>query len=1133
MLYLNLFGTPEIYLDNLPALHFRTRKAKALLLYLAVTERSWSRDMLATLFWPETDDTSARKNLRDILPPLRRQLGDYLLLDSDAIGLSVVKPHFCDVTTFSQVLERPLTAIGTHQLVDALALYRGEFLEGFATSQISPDFELWVVRERKRLQQLALMGFTTLCRLQQESSAYEDALGTNRQLLKLAPWDEAAHQQQMLLLAQSGQQAAALAYFDTCRQILAEELDTEPAPETIALYQQIRSGAHQPVAHGMSALQAPHQDHADQTPTRTDIPHNLPTALTALIGYAEELNYIQTQFIDNNCRLLTLTGMGGVGKTHLALESARRILKAPRAHTRFTDGVFFVALDGIREASTADAAELAIASAIAHVLGHTFSGGASPQQQLQAALANKKMLLILDNIEHLVEGAQLIAALLQGAGAVTILATSREKLNLRGEYLLELRGLLPQLTNPSASKSALPEDVVRDSARTERTEETLVPNAQRLIRENDAVALFAYYAQMSDHHFYIDEANITHIVQICELLDGLPLGIEMAAKWLDALDCSAIAAEIAQNLDFLAATRRDMPNRHQTLRAVFDHSWRLLDSAEQTILAHLAIFQPNFPLAAALAVAEASPRDLMLLNRKSLLLRNADGSFTIHRSIRRFAREKLSQDERKVHAVEKRYAAFYLDLLAKFSLTTTSAESSPIESALLKDSANVYSALRVAIKNHLWAEIRAATRGVAALFDAYGWFLEGVDLCTLAAKQLTDDPPSVSYIEQQILDALLGYFLAYQGWFECRLGHFVAALSLFQRSLPLLRSVRANIDAFDNGMAENDIAIDAALYAKQTLGSALSLWGWLELIRGQPQPAMALFRESIPLVQGLRHHSIALCGLAFAMYQLGDYQEAKLCAQVALTRARQDGVRYYEMYAVSMLGRIEQVQGRYAAAEQLYLQCYELRKATTEQTGLAFSLRDLGDITRLQGNYDASADYLRRGLALATAINSNLGCMQLQWTLGNLALQQGDFKLAMAHFGESQNIQQINHLSIGLPTLGWGHFALAEFAEAEHYFLDVVRALEPFGAYGHLAEALAGLILLQHIAGEEMESAQYLPLIENHPATTQETKDRVRRMHARAEDAAFAVHRKAYHPSSELGPTVARLIDRLQHWYSL
>ncbi len=204
MLHINLLGIPEIYLDKPPNLRFRTRKAQALLIYLVSTERNWPRDTLAALFWPETADKRAHKNLRDILPSLRKQAGAYLTLNDETIGINPSTQYSCDVTRFVAALEGSLHSIEISTLCKTLELYRGEFLEGYDTAKISIDFELWTLRERERLQQLALMGFSTLCRRQQESGAYEDALRTNRRLLKLAPWDEATHREQMQILVALG-----------------------------------------------------------------------------------------------------------------------------------------------------------------------------------------------------------------------------------------------------------------------------------------------------------------------------------------------------------------------------------------------------------------------------------------------------------------------------------------------------------------------------------------------------------------------------------------------------------------------------------------------------------------------------------------------------------------------------------------------------------------------------------------------------------------------------------------------------------------------------------------------------------------------------------------------------------------
>ena len=306
------------------------------------------------------------------------------------------------------------------------------------------------------------------------------------------------------------------------------------------------------------------------------LPENLPLPLTSIVGREHELRAIIRQLQDPACRLLTLTGPGGVGKTRLVLEVAHQ-------KHEFGNGTCFVSLVGT------SAAEF-IVPAIADALGFSFSGATDLKTQLFNHLKEKNILLILDNLEHLLDGIEILDGLLEHAPYVKLLTTSREQLNLRAEWVFEVQGLpVPshiELTNPEL---------------------------------NSAVALFIQRAKQANANFTPPPENLPAIIRICQLVEGLPLGLELAATWVRMLSLEEIANEIEKNLDFLTTTARDMPQRHRSIRAVFDYSWNLLSDNEQRSLRQLAVFRGGFTREAAERVAGVTLFQLSAFVDKSLL----------------------------------------------------------------------------------------------------------------------------------------------------------------------------------------------------------------------------------------------------------------------------------------------------------------------------------------------------------------------------------------------------------------------------------------------------------------------------------------------------------------------------------
>ncbi len=602
-----LLGKPHINLDDKVLTGFISSKAQALLIYLAVTGRSHSREMLAGLLWSDMPEAQAAKNLRNVLSNLRALVGSHLLITREEAAFDPQSDHWLDVGEFTRALSGDLTQKTLATLHNAVELYQGDFLEGFYVGE-ALTFEEWAAGRRSLLQGLIVQALHRLVVEHLEREEHAAGIDYANRLLAIEPWREETHRYLMILLARSGQRSAALAQYDLCRRSLQEELHVEPLPETTALYHRIRSAAVPP-------------------------PHNLPPQPTPFVGRAAELAEIARFFNNPHVQLLTLVGPGGVGKTRLALQAAARFIDPNRSIEQpFPDGVFNVPLAGL----DTSAGRPSLIAAVADALHFTFQGPVLQQAQLFGHLRDKKMLLILDNFEYVAAEAGQLADILRLAPGLQLLVTSRVRLNLQEEWLMEIAGL----PFPPAV------DVPIETATT-----------------YGATQLFVQQAQRVHAGFQLDAAELAGVIRICQLVEGVPLGIEIAASWVRVLACREIAAEIERSLDFLTTSLHNVPERHRSLRAVFDYSWNLLAPREQVIFRQLAVFHGGFRREAAAQVASASLPMLAELVDKSLLHRTATGRYEVHDLLRLYAEEKLQADPAEYEQVNNAHCRYYAELL--------------------------------------------------------------------------------------------------------------------------------------------------------------------------------------------------------------------------------------------------------------------------------------------------------------------------------------------------------------------------------------------------------------------------------------------------------------------------------------
>ena len=552
-----------------------SHKVPALLAYLAMSEGPQRRDDLAALLWGEMPEVDAKNNLRQAIANLRKALEPHLLIRAKRSNLTRIRP--------SPSMSPPLKVLSKPFLRPPSGRYRTRrrFTGGTSwpasSCATAPAFEEWMLAQRARYRELALYALHTLTQLHLDAGAYDRAISDATRLLALDSWREETHRQLMLALARTGQRSAALAQYKRCRHLLREELDVEPSDETTALYERIKASMHGPR-------------------------HNLSVTAPELIGREAELAELRRRLAAPSCRLLTLVGPGGAGKTQLALAAAHE------SPDRYLDGVWWAELTAVT-----NPAELV--AAIGDGLGFAFAGGPL-QPQLMDYLRCKELLLALDNFEHLIAppALDLLSQILKQAPGVKLLITSRERLNLAAEWLFDVPGL-PYPTNGAGEDEDYP-----------------------------ALQLFIQRAQRIHPTFTLGPNDRDAVARICRMTAGLPLAIELAAAWARALSPVEMAAALERGLAFLASRAYGAPERHRSLVAVFEHSWALLNVSERIALAQLSVFRGGFEWIAAEMVAGAKLPTLQTLADRSWLRIGAEGRYEMHPLVQQFAAEKLAQE---------------------------------------------------------------------------------------------------------------------------------------------------------------------------------------------------------------------------------------------------------------------------------------------------------------------------------------------------------------------------------------------------------------------------------------------------------------------------------------------------------
>ena len=614
---------------------------------------------------------------------------------------------------------------------------------------------------------------------------------------------------------------------------------------------------------------------------------NLPTQTTSFIGRNEELAEISALLADPACRLLTLVGPGGVGKTRLAIQVAAQV------SGDFADGAYFVALQPISLPDN-------LVPALAEAVSYSFSGKQEPQQQLLSYLSARRMLLVMDNFEHLIEGASLLPAILQAAPGIQIIVTSRVVLDLQEEWIRPVEGL------------KYPQDELSQT-----------------IDTYSAVQLFAERARRVRASFSPSQERDC-VAQICRLVQGMPLALELAAAWLKTLACNEIVGEIQHSLDFLATTLRNVPERHRNMRAVFEQSWSLLGTSEREVFKRLAIFQGYFQRQAAQVVARADLLTLQALVDQSLVRMAADGRYEIHELLKQYAAERLGENPQEEEQAREAHCDYYAEYLSRLEARLTGPDQLTAAAEIDAEIDNIRSAWRWAVEKGKKAAIERSLGCLLIYNQMRTRALEGAEMFNQAVHRFEDTG-----------GLFLGNLCVHAAFFEATRGNYENATNFYKKGLPLLEK-----DSLNGSTAMALVGITFMDYAED-----------------QPWSVDELPAVFLPYLEASRERGERRCE-AWLTYALGAsanearrYEQALDWLKGSLELFKAQGDRWSSTYVLNLLGIVYIRTDAYPEARRVLQESLKICQEVGDMGGVAFSLGQLGDIAARQQEHARAQQY--------------------------------------------------------------------------------------------------------------------------------------------------------------------------------
>lgn len=755
--------------------------------------------------------------------------------------------------------------------------------------------------------------------------------------------------------------------------------------------------------------------------------HNLPIQTTPFLGRENELKEIMGLLEDSKCRLITLVGPGGIGKTRLALQAAAENIED------FDQGVYFIPLDPLTSVEF-------LVGTIAQAIKFSFSGKEDEKTQLLNYLKEKEILLILDNFEHLVEGAGIISEILNKSESVKIIVTSRELLNLKGEWLVQLDGME-------------------------------IPKGEKIDVEGySAVQLFLYNARRISSNISFSDEDRQFVVRICQLVGGLPLGIEIASSWLRSLSCREISQEIEKNIDFLSTSLRDMPERHRSLRAVFDYSWNLLSKQEKDVFMRMSVFHGGFTRDAAEKIADISLPSLTTFIDKSLLRRNPSGRYEMLDIIRQYAGNKLDEFKDKRISLLNAHCSYYSSILSQKEKDIDNGKELEVLDFMKIEVKNIRSAWNWAVENKRIKDLGKMLYCLSAFYDMQGLYEEG--------RQIFEE---VADIQKEKLDSddnwiFYGKALAYVANFCYHLGVYDKVQKVLKESIKIL-------DKYD---VKKEMA-----FSFHTMGRSNALLGNYDEAMEYCTSALKLY-ESIDCKKGIAD---SLNAIGVIYYYKRDWDNAEKYYKKSQDIGKQIGYRKGVATAVGNTGLVAWGKGELEKAKEMLEVGLETDKELNDRRGIANTYHNIGLVYKTMGDFESARKYYEKALSMRREMGDRMGMGISLNNLGNLGGRSVDYDEAKKYHREAIKIRKEMGDSMGvaqsLSNLAQVFTSAGEHEKAKEHYREALMAAVDSGEQFIIKESLLGIAQYLNFEGEEKRGYEIMSFLMDYGQDDEDFVERV------------------------------------------